>query len=60
MDLRDRETEGHSQRVTQLTLKLAEASGINPDELVHIRRGALLHDMGKLGVPDSVLHKPDK
>ncbi len=60
MDLRDRETEGHSQRVTQVTLKLAEASGINPDELVHIRRGALLHDMGKLGVPDAVLHKPAK
>lgn len=60
MDLRDRETEGHTQRVTQLTLKLAEAMGMRPDELVHIRRGALLHDMGKLGVPDAVLHKPEK
>jgi putative two-component system response regulator len=60
MDLRDRETEGHTQRVTQLTLKLAEAMGMKPDELVHVRRGALLHDMGKLGVPDAVLHKPDK
>jgi len=60
MDLRDRETEGHTQRVTHLTLKLAEAAGMNQEELVHIRRGALLHDMGKLGIPDSVLHKPDK
>lgn len=60
MDLRDRETEGHTQRVTQLTIKLAEANGMNQEELVHVRRGALLHDIGKLGVPDSVLHKPDK
>lgn len=60
MDLRDRETEGHTQRVTQLTLKLAEAAGMDQTELVQVRRGALLHDMGKLGVPDAVLHKPDK
>ena len=60
MDLRDRETEGHTQRVTHLTLKLAEAAGMNQEELVHIRRGALLHDMGKLGIPDAVLHKPAK
>ena len=60
MDLRDRETEGHTQRVTQLTLKLAEAAGMDHNELVHIRRGALLHDMGKLGVPDAILLKPDK
>lgn len=60
MDLRDRETEGHTRRVTQLTLELAKAAGINQEELIHIRRGALLHDMGKLGVPDSVLHKPAK
>ena len=60
MDLRDKETEGHSQRVTQLTLKLAKAADMNDEELIHVRRGALLHDMGKLGVPDSVLHKPDK
>ena len=59
MDLRDRETEGHTQRVTKFTLKLAEATEmLNQEELVHIRRGALLHDMGKLGVPDSILHKP--
>jgi putative two-component system response regulator len=60
MDLRDKETEGHTQRVTELTLKMAKAYGIKPSEIVHIRRGVLLHDIGKLGVPDSILHKPDK
>jgi len=60
LDLRDKETEGHSQRVTLLTLKLAETFGMTQEELIHIRRGALLHDIGKLGVPDSILHKPDK
>jgi HD-GYP domain-containing protein (c-di-GMP phosphodiesterase class II) len=55
MDLRDKETEGHSQRVTELTLKLANKMGIKPQELVNIRRGALLHDIGKLGVPDHIL-----
>jgi putative two-component system response regulator len=60
MDLRDRETEGHSQRVTELTLKLAKAFGIQENELTHIRHGALLHDMGKLGIPDSILQKPDQ
>jgi putative two-component system response regulator len=58
MDLRDKETEGHSRRVTELTLKLAKAFGMSEEELLHIRRGSLLHDMGKLGVPDSILHKP--
>ena len=60
MDLRDRETEGHSQRVTELTMNLAVEFGISPEELPHIHRGALLHDMGKIGIPDSILHKPDK
>jgi putative two-component system response regulator len=60
MDLRDRETEGHSRRVTELTLQLAKAFGMSDEQLTHIRHGALLHDMGKLGVPDSILHKPDK
>jgi putative two-component system response regulator len=60
MDLRDRETEGHSQRVTELTLKLAKAFGIEDDALTHVRHGALLHDMGKLGIPDSILQKPDQ
>ena len=57
MDLRDRETEGHTQRVTQLTLQLAERFGLSQEQQVHIRRGALLHDMGKLGIPDSILLK---
>jgi len=60
MDLRDRETEGHSQRVAEHTVQLAQAMGLSEQELVHIRRGALLHDMGKLGIPDSILHKPEK
>lgn len=60
MDLRDKETEGHTQRVTQMSLKLAEAFGIYGEELLHIQRGALLHDMGKLGIPDAILLKPDK
>jgi len=58
MDLRDRETEGHSQRVTQLTVKMSQALGLGNDDIMHIRRGALLHDMGKIGVPDAILHKP--
>ena len=58
LDLRDRETEGHTLRVTDLTVKLAFAMGVSDEDLVHIRRGALLHDMGKLGVPDSILLKP--
>lgn len=60
MDLRDKETEGHSQRVTELTLKLASDFGIPKQDLVHVRRGALLHDMGKLGIPDSILLKAGK
>ena len=60
LDLRDRETEGHSRRVTELTVKLAKTLGMSDDEIIHIRRGALLHDMGKIGVPDSILHKPAK
>ena len=57
LDLRDQETEGHTIRVTQTTLQLADKLGINTTEMVHIRRGALLHDIGKMGVPDSILHK---
>ncbi len=60
LDLRDKETEGHTQRVVDLTVQLAQAMGINDAELVHVRRGALLHDMGKMGIPDSILLKPDK
>jgi putative nucleotidyltransferase with HDIG domain len=57
MDLRDRETKGHTQRVTKLTLQLARSMGIDDSQLTHIRRGALLHDIGKLGVPDNILFK---
>jgi putative nucleotidyltransferase with HDIG domain/PAS domain S-box-containing protein len=60
LDLRDRETEGHTQRVTEMTMELAEAMGIQSEDLVNIRRGALLHDIGKMGVPDNILLKPDK
>ncbi len=58
LDLRDKETEGHTQRVTDMTLELARAVGLEGEALLHIRRGALLHDIGKMGVPDSILHKP--
>ncbi|MBP1465212.1 GAF domain-containing protein [Candidatus Chloroploca sp. M-50] len=57
LDLRDKETEGHSLRVTELTLHLARAVGMSDEELVHIRRGALLHDIGKMGIPDAILLK---
>ena len=57
MDLRDKETEGHTQRVTTMTLKLARAMGIHEADIVHIQRGGLLHDIGKLGVPDNILLK---
>ena len=60
LDLRDKETEGHSQRVTEMTMKLANMAGVSEAELVHIRRGALLHDIGKMGIPDNILLKPDK
>jgi putative two-component system response regulator len=60
MDLRDKETEGHSQRVTQLTMLLARRFGIKEDEMLYMRWGALLHDVGKLGIPDAILLKPDK
>jgi len=60
MDLRDKETEGHTQRVTDLTLELARAMNISESQLIHIRRGALLHDIGKMGVPDNILLKADQ
>jgi PAS domain S-box-containing protein/putative nucleotidyltransferase with HDIG domain len=58
MDFRDKETEGHTQRVTELTLALARKLGIPEDQMEHIRRGALLHDIGKMGIPDAILLKP--
>jgi HD-GYP domain-containing protein (c-di-GMP phosphodiesterase class II) len=60
LDLRDKETEGHSQRVTRITLDLARRMGINGEDLVNVKRGSLLHDIGKMGVPDYILLKPSK
>jgi HD-GYP domain-containing protein (c-di-GMP phosphodiesterase class II) len=60
LDLRDKETEGHTKRVTEMTIRLAEGMGVSSQELIQIRRGALLHDIGKMGVPDRILLKPDK
>jgi PAS domain S-box-containing protein len=60
MDLRDKETEGHTQRVTNLTVRLAGRMGVNQKEMVQVHRGALLHDIGKLGIPDNILLKPGK
>jgi putative nucleotidyltransferase with HDIG domain len=57
LDMRDKETEGHSVRVTELTLRLARAMNFPEDLLVHLRWGALLHDIGKMGVPDRILLK---
>lgn len=58
LELRDGETEGHSQRVLQMTLAIASAMGFDEAQLVHIKRGALLHDIGKMAVPDAILFKP--
>lgn len=58
LELRDKETEGHSRRVTEMTLRLAREMGMLDEELLHVRRGALLHDIGKMGMPDSILLKP--
>lgn len=60
LDLRDKETEGHTQRVTEITMVLAKAVGIKDNQLQHIRRGALLHDIGKMGISDRILLKKGK
>jgi PAS domain S-box-containing protein/putative nucleotidyltransferase with HDIG domain len=60
LDLRHEDTEWHSRRVTDLTVRLAERMGVRGEELVRIRRGALLHDIGKMAVPDDILLKPGK
>lgn len=60
LEMRDRETEGHTRRVTSMTLRLARIMGVDREELTNIRRGALLHDIGKMGIPDSILLKPGK
>jgi len=60
LDARDRETEGHSTRVSRLTCLLAEEIGLNNQQLKALERGALLHDIGKIGISDTILHKPGK
>ncbi len=59
LDLRDRETNDHTFRVTEVTLKLATLAGMNGMELMHVKHGALLHDIGKMGIPDAILLKED-
>jgi PAS domain S-box-containing protein len=58
LEMRDKETEGHMQRVTHMSVELGRMMGLDADALVYLRRGALLHDIGKMGVPDAILLKP--
>jgi PAS domain S-box-containing protein len=58
LDLRDHETEGHTQRVAEMSVRLANLMGVDEATVVHLRRGALLHDIGMMGIPDSILLKP--
>lgn len=60
LDLRDNETHGHSYRVVEYAVVVAERMGVSPGEAAWIRRGAILHDVGKIGVPDAILRKPEK
>ena len=60
LELRDQETEGHTRRVAELTMDLAVLMGFEGDDLLNIRRGALLHDIGKMGIPDKILLKPSE
>lgn len=57
LELRDKETEGHSRRVTETTLIIARAMGVKDDDLMDVRRGAILHDIGKMAIPDEILKK---
>lgn len=57
LEFRDKETIGHTLRVTEVTVRLARAMNLSEEEILHIRRGALLHDIGKMGVPDAILFK---
>lgn len=59
LELREHETAGHSQRVVEMTLNLARRFGLKEEDLIHLQRGALLHDIGKMGIPDSILLKPE-
>ncbi len=58
LEMRERETAGHSKRVVDMTLRICREMGIPEEELIHIQRGALLHDIGKMGIPDNILLKP--
>ena len=58
LDLRDKETKEHTFRVTDITVKLATQLGVKQSDLIHIRRGAILHDIGKVAIPDQILFKP--
>ena len=58
LELRDKETQGHSLRIANMTIKLAKRMGYKDEDLENVRRGALLHDIGKMGVPDTILLKP--
>src|ERR1700741_1047696 len=60
LDLKDRETEGHSKRVTAFTIAIAKAMGLSKEEIAVIARGAFLHDIGKMAIPDAILRKPSK
>jgi HD-GYP domain-containing protein (c-di-GMP phosphodiesterase class II) len=58
LELRDKETHGHTNRVVKMTVELAQRMGVEGEKLTHIMRGALLHDVGKMGIPDQILNKP--
>ncbi|MBL8088104.1 MAG: HD-GYP domain-containing protein [Chthonomonas sp.] len=60
LEFRDQETEGHCRRVTAMTVRLSHEFMIEGDDMTNLRRGALLHDIGKMGIPDSILLKPGK
>src|SRR5262249_5963011 len=60
LDLKDAETEGHSKRVTAFTIAIARRMGLTKDQIAVIARGAFLHDIGKMAIPDAILRKPDK
>ena len=60
LELRDKETDGHTVRVTKMTVEIARTMGVGEQDLVQIQRGALLHDIGKMGIPDTILKKPGK